>query len=253
MKSASHIVLIIPALFLLVGIFLISNQALPTVHTATYTLLPGESGTLAINPLAEETIVATTSFAHACTSGPEARCELGKYGEVLRTRALNPNYKLYEDTSTGISFEYPSSVATVRKQFYTGQSGQPKDYTTYFYIEPIMPEPVYTEFWFGATVSTRACNAHCSTDLSAYLEQNALPHIDGSISKFEIISDDVVMGNYHWVKAHVSYPIGSTAIWYSTTGHGVVITIISDVEEWGLDFSPSIYTAFHRIIETLKF
>src|SRR4051812_37363576 len=58
------------------------------------------------------------SFDAACFVHPDesaSRCEAAKLTAVLESRAAIPQYQTYSDTTSGISFVYPSSIAEIHK------------------------------------------------------------------------------------------------------------------------------------------
>lgn len=221
----------IPLAFLLFGIGLIVSLQATKIPQA---FQPGQ-----IPVLPNESYVATTSFSYACTTGSAATCNYAKLGNVLSTRALQPEYKQYSDSETGISFYYPSSIATVSKKTIVGTM-------IIFGIERIMPAPVYTEFWNGASISVEDCQEVCS--------QNVMKKDDYAAgTEFELVTKNLSAAGHVWTEARITGPMGDTSITYQTISNGKLITYSSDVEDWGPDINPSIYKAFHHILETLKF
>jgi hypothetical protein len=188
--------------------------------------------------------VATTSLDYACTKGSGAICDGAKLTGVLETRAANPQYVAYVDPATGISFQYPSSVSTVHKEVSGGVIA--------YRINPIMPAPVYSEYWQGVSIYVIKCDQTCPSDLVQYIKNQYAPVNSKAVDQVSNISSNVISGQNTWTKATIDTAIGGTVVLYVSVGKGEIISLSPDTENF-TTLAPNIASAFHKILETLTF
>ncbi len=181
-------------------------------------------------------------FVHTGESTP--RCDALKLTEVLEARSVTPQYMKYSDTDTKISFEYPSSVADVRK----GDGKRGLDGT--IYVEPIIPAYLGTEYWTGTSISIKQCGTKCPDNLLQYVQNWNIRSGSDTQERVAIDSPKVSIGGHNWIKASIGTPMGASYTLYVVLDKERLLSVTTDTENFTAS-NPHIAAVFKRVLETL--
>lgn len=211
---------------------------LVALMASAYTLVPEKQGHSTPTPNPTDGLMSFDSacFVHPGESAP--RCEPTKLTEVLESRAATPQYKKFIDPASGISFEYPSSIATVRSV-----DGR-------LFVEPMVPSNLGTDYWRGMSISLEECDAQCSKDLVQYVGKWNIRSGTDTHETVSTISPNISIGGRGWVQASVGTPMGASYTLYASVVGGKLLSVTTDTDNFTTTH-PAIAAAFNKVLETV--
>lgn len=172
---------------------------------------------------------------------------VGEIVQQLEQKAENPNYKNFNESETGISFQYPSSITKVEVI-----DAESEKLEKTIMVKPIIPDNIGTEFWSGISINVEDCESDCLKAINLYVnEKYGTENLEKyGIEVFEIGKESVEFADMNWIKATFMTVIGAEYSSYLATAGNKIIDITTDRDVFSTD--DKIDVALGKVVQTFE-